>query len=421
MRPSGPCLSVTTESVGAAQVWGTLGAVGRGIGVAVIDSGIAPHPDIRNKIVAEVDFTGEGTTLDLYGHGTHVAGIIAGSGSGSDDYTGVAPGAHLINLRVLGADGLGLVSAVVEALDWAVANKDVYGIRVANLSVGAPVTQSYRDDPMAQAVRRATDAGILVACSAGNLGKTDDGTPQWGGIVAPGNSPDCLTAGAVNGQGTPERSDDVMTTYSSRGPTAIDLLVKPDLVALGNAIVSLEAEGSYLSVTYPSLHVAGEGAASYFQLSGTSMAAAVTSGTAALLLEGSADAPAIQCAHRPAADGVVRFRRGTVRAGRGKHQRAGGVRALVICRSGGIHGDRRGERTNRRSNPVAWRPWRCGNQLVKCGIEPWGWGAQLRGLRHAWVVRELRSRIPRNQGIEQAWQVKSPYEVGAYQEQAVGK
>ncbi len=224
-----------------------------------------------------------------------MAGIIAGSGAaGSGSYSGVSPGAHLINLRVLGSDGVGLVSSAIEAIDWAVAQKNVYGIQVLHLSLGGPVTQSYRDDPLAQAVHRATDAGLLVVCSAGNIGKTDDGTPQFGGIVSPGNSPHCLTVGAVNTRGTPQRSDDVMTTYSSKGSTAIDLLVKPDLVAPGNAIISLEAEGSYLAENYPSLHIAGYGAAGYFQLSGTSMATAVTSATAALLLEGPADLPALQ-------------------------------------------------------------------------------------------------------------------------------
>ena len=115
-------------------------------------------------------------------------------------------------------------------------------------------------------------------------GKTPDGTPVVGGIESPGNSPYAITVGALNTKQTPVRSDDSVATYSSRGPTPFDFTLKPDLVAPGNRIVSLEAPGSYLAVTYPDHHVA-DAATGYFQLSGTSMSAAVVSGAAALLLE----------------------------------------------------------------------------------------------------------------------------------------
>ena len=166
-------------------------------------------------------------------------------------------GADLINLRALGADGSGNTSDVIEAIDWAVAHRRQYNIRVINLSLGHPVLESYVDDPLCQAAQRAVDAGIVVVAAAGNFGKTDDGRPIVGGIVAPGNTPSVLTVGAVNTNGTAQRSDDVMATYSSRGPTAIDGVLKPELVAPGNKLVAAEAAGSYLATTYPEHVVVG--------------------------------------------------------------------------------------------------------------------------------------------------------------------
>ena len=153
----------------------------------------------------------------------------------------MAPGAHLINLRVLGADGSGKTSDALEAIDWAIENKARYNIRVMNISLGHPVIEAGGDDPLVQAVERAVAAGIVVICSAGNMGKTPDGKPLLGAINSPGNAPGAITVGALNTFNTPQRSDDQVTTYSSRGPTYLDGLIKPDLVAPGNKIVSLEA------------------------------------------------------------------------------------------------------------------------------------------------------------------------------------
>ena len=153
--------------------------------------------------------------------------------------------------------------------------------RILNLSLGAGVLESYRDDPLGQAVERAVNAGIVVVCSAGNFGKTEEGTPVIGGVTSPGNTPSALTVGAINTFGTAARSDDEVTSYSSRGPTAIDYVLKPDLVAPGNKVVSLQAPASYLATNYPERQVPG----GYLKLSGTSMSAAVVSGAAALLLE----------------------------------------------------------------------------------------------------------------------------------------
>src|SRR5205823_6618477 len=200
-------------------------------------------------------------------------------------YSGVAPGAYLVNLRVLGDDGSGSASDVIEAIDWAIDHKADYNIGVINLSLGAPVLQPYRDDPMCEAVERAVRAGIAVVAAAGNFGRLADGTAVRGGIVSPGNTPWAITVGALDTHGTAERSDDTVASYSSRGPTRYDLVLKPDLVAPGSHIVSTEAVGSLLSTNYPDHHVAGNGPNAYFQLSGTSMATGVVSGAVASLLE----------------------------------------------------------------------------------------------------------------------------------------
>ncbi|MCA1558754.1 MAG: S8 family peptidase [Acidobacteria bacterium] len=294
-------MSVTTAAVGADQVWigqagEPKGLTGHGIGVAVIDSGVGPHSALRSRIVASFDFTkSRGVGVDKYGHGTHVAGIIAGSDEGG--YAGVAPGAHIVSLRVLAADGSGETSDVIAAIDWAIENRAAYNLRILNLSLGHPVYESSRDDPLCQAVERATRAGLVVVAAAGNRGKTEDGRPVAGGIDSPANAASALTVGASNTRGTPQRSDDVMTTYSSRGPTLFDGLLKPEVAAPGNRIVAPAAPGSYLTRTYPERVVSGHGAHAYIELSGTSMAAAVVSGVTALLLESRVGKCSRTCRH----------------------------------------------------------------------------------------------------------------------------
>ena len=172
-------------------------------------------------------------------------------------FRGVAPGAHLISLRVIGADGTGKASDVIEAIDWAIKNRKRFNIRVINLSLGGPAEQSYKDDPMCEAVERAVHAGIVVVAAAGNRGKDDEGRSVHGLIESPGNDPYVITVGALNTKGTARRSDDELTTYSSKGPTAVDGLIKPDLVAPGNKIVSAEALGASLIADHPSLHTRG--------------------------------------------------------------------------------------------------------------------------------------------------------------------
>ncbi len=283
---------VRAGSPGLLGIGSINGVNGQGIGVAVIDSGVNPHPALKNKIVANVSLvTGDPSYLDAFGHGTHVAGIIAGDGSAASSVTslyngGIAPGAHIINVRVLGDDGSGLTSDVIAGIDWSIANRAKYNIRILNLSLGHRVTEPAALDPLDQAVARAVQAGLVVVAAAGNEGVADNGAPIMGGIMVPGNSPLAITVGAVNTWGTVARNDDTIATYSSRGPTQYDLAVKPDLAAPGNKIVSLEAAKSYLSRNYSSLHVAGPSTNAYFKLSGTSMATPMVSGAAALLLQG---------------------------------------------------------------------------------------------------------------------------------------
>ena len=245
---------------------------GAGVVVAVIDTGIdTRHSALKDRIVFTKDFTG-GDGLDRFGHGTHVAGLIAGAAGQTADtssYSGIAPGARLVNLRALGDDGSGTVSTVVDAIDWAVDHQRDLRIRVINLSLGAPVLQPYRDDPLCEAVERAVAAGMIVVTAAGNQGRTADGKTVLGSITSPGNSPYTITVGALDTHGTSQRSDDTVAAFSSRGPTRYDLIIKPDLAAPGVHVVSTEAADSYLARTYADRHVAGSGSNGYLSLSGT--------------------------------------------------------------------------------------------------------------------------------------------------------
>ena len=264
---------------------------GRGVGVAVIDSGISSHAALSGKVVASVNFaTGETTTTDGFGHGTHLAGIIAGVSNWGPTplfKSGVAPGSHLVNVRVLNRQGVGYTSDVIAGLQWVKANRTRYAIRVVNLSLGHPIAEPCFFDPLCLAAEDAVKSGLIVVASAGNNGKDAEGRQVLGSITTPGNAPSVITVGALNTWNTSWGSDDTVTSYSSRGPTRFDMLMKPDVVAPGNKIVSLEAAGSYLAAQYPSLHVAGSGTNAFRMMSGTSMAAAMVSGGVALLLESS--------------------------------------------------------------------------------------------------------------------------------------
>ena len=298
----------THEAINADAVW-SLGYSGAGIGVAVIDSGINPVQDLadasgKSRIVYNQSFVASelSTVTDAYGHGTHVAGLIAGNGATSagkhDYYTiqGVAHNVNLINLRVLDENGAGTDSQVIAAIHQAIALKSTYNIRIINLSIGRPIWESYTQDPLCQAVEQAWKAGILVVVSAGNQGRNlSANTEGYGTVEAPGNDPYVLTVGAVNTVNTIAITDDVMASYSSKGPTFVDQIAKPDLVAPGNLVTSLLANTSNLQQENPSFYTPigfyqanGNGSKpsnAYMPLSGTSMAAGVASGAAALLLQ----------------------------------------------------------------------------------------------------------------------------------------
>ncbi len=229
----------TARAIGARWVTDTMGFDGSGVGIATIDSGVtAFHPDLDGRVAQFVDFvSAQPLAYDDYGHGTHVAGIISGNGRSSNgERRGIAPGAHLVVLKALDAAGNGYTSTVIAALDYAIAHRAEYNIRVINLSVAAGVYESYLKDPLTLAAKRAVDAGIVVVAAAGNNGRTPDGRAEYGGIASPGNAPWVLTVGAANLMGTVERDDDVVAGFSSRGPSPIDHVVKPDLVAPGVGI-----------------------------------------------------------------------------------------------------------------------------------------------------------------------------------------
>ena len=295
-------VAIVNKVTSAETVWagtrGLLGLVstpgytGEGIGVAVVDSGIADHAAVSSRVVARVNLVSSepGVTGDPFGHGTHVAGLIGGSttaaGSVTNAYAGgTAPRVHFADVRVLGANGGGYTSDVIAGIDWTIANAGRYNLRVINLSLGHPVAEPSATDPLCRAVARAVSSGLVVVVSAGNQGRTAQGAPVLGGITSPGNSPFAITVGALDMNDTLDRGDDRVSPYSSRGPTKYDFAVKPDVVAPGANMVSAENPQSWLSTRFPSWHVAGTGRNAYFRLSGTSMSTAVVSGGVALLLD----------------------------------------------------------------------------------------------------------------------------------------
>lgn len=278
------------------------GLDGRGVGIALIDTGVQLHDDLTRSRpdpgLVEVEIVGrERGFADYYGHGTHVAGILNGTGLDSSGpasfrtFRGLAPGARLISLRALNPDGTGTTTDVLRAIDWVILHRKQYDIRVLNLSLGHPVYESYATDPLCRAVRAAVNAGVVVVVAAGNQGQVGSG---FGTILSPGNEPSAVTVGAMDDSRTVAREDDVLARFSARGPSLIDHVVKPDLVAPGAFIVSLRARGAWIDTAHPET-VLPAGAyrtdgdptrqGDYMVLSGTSLAAPMVSGAAALMLQ----------------------------------------------------------------------------------------------------------------------------------------
>ena len=272
--PAGQPSSVYPQTVKARQVLQS-GTTGSGVTVAVLDSGVASDPDLANRILASVNFADPRSAADPGGHGTHVAGIIAGNGASSNgEFGGIAPQANIVDVRVLGASGSGRVSSVVRGIEWVLAHRTVYNIRVINLSFGAPALASYRADPFSAAVEIAWRRGLAVVVAAGN------GGPGRDTVLSPGVDPYVITVGATDDRGTSGRDDDVFAWFSAWGSNP-----KPDLVAPGRRIVSLRVPGSTLDTLYPSRIVTAQNGATYFTLTGTSMSTGVVSGVAALSLQ----------------------------------------------------------------------------------------------------------------------------------------
>jgi serine protease AprX len=239
----------------------------------VIDSGIFPHADLKDRIVGWVDFAeGKKKPTDKYGHGTHVAGLAAGSGQKSGGaIKGVAPEANLVGVRI------GSIADAIKALNWVIENKDELNISVVNMSLGDIPSKGWKNDPWAQATHRAIDAGLVVVVSAGNEG------PEPRTIATPGILPAAITVGAVDDSGTLDPADDQLTRFSSRGPS-LDGLGKPDVVAPGKRIFGpLSPSSSFDVPTFP------KAAGGYFAISGTSQATPLVAGLAALLKQANPD------------------------------------------------------------------------------------------------------------------------------------
>ncbi len=276
--------STYVKAIGADQLWNEFPYIrGNNVTVAVVDSGIAPHPDLkdyygRSRVLAHVNFVPNSTVPDdFYGHGTHVAGTIAGSGESSNDaYKGVAPEANLVDVRVTDDYGMGNTSNVVAGLQWIYDNRAKYNIKVANLSLNSTIPESYHVSALDAALEVLWFNRITVVVSAGNQGKEK--------LYPPANDPFVITVGAMRDQGTATISDDQLATFSAYGLTS-DGFVKPDLVAPGQDIVSLLASDDMtLKLTLPLNSITGYNNR-YFKMSGTSMASAVVAGSVALLLE----------------------------------------------------------------------------------------------------------------------------------------
>ncbi|HVU73830.1 MAG TPA: S8 family serine peptidase [Mycobacteriales bacterium] len=264
------------RSTKASSLW-SAGGYGQGVGVAVVDTGISPSADVTGRVVYGPDLSGEGSLIDTFGHGTVMGGIIGGDGSqsasGGHPYTGLAPKSTLISVKTAGANGATDVTTVLQALNWVSAYASQYNIRVLNLSWGLNSTQSYLLDPVDYAVERLWNQGIVVVVSAGNQGPTN------GTITTPGSDPMVLTVGAYDDKANSTLSDDVVSQWSSEGPTA-DLVSKPDIITPGRTIIATRSHASTIEQENPQALI-GDG---YIKGSGTSQAAAVTSGVVADLL-----------------------------------------------------------------------------------------------------------------------------------------
>ena len=290
-------LYTTTVQTGAQAYW-QAGYTGKGIDVAVIDTGSAPVPGLAGagKIVNGPDLSFESQApnlryLDTYGHGTHMAGIIAGRGDAAvsgrypgdtANFLGMAPDARIVSVKVADAMGAADVSQIIAAIDWVVQNKTTGGlnIRVLNLSFGTNTTHPYSIDPLCHAVEAAWRKGITVIAATGNAGYYM--TPGGAGLTSPARDPYVISVGATDTMKTLTTNDDQVASFSSSGVVGTGGTKNPDLVAPGRSIISLAVPGSYIDQTYGATGAVTGG---FMRGSGTSQATAVMSGAAALVLQ----------------------------------------------------------------------------------------------------------------------------------------
>jgi len=271
-------MPLVNRTIGADSM-ANLGYNGKGVGVALIDTGVVSVPGLTSgNVVNGPDLSLDNPSAQLeyadgFGHGTHMAGIIAGNDGTSTGYKGVAPGATLLNVKVGATDGAVDVSQVIAGIDWVVQHRNDNGmnVRVINLSYGTDGAQSYQLDPLAAAVEHAWKAGIVVVVAGGNNGTN---IPS---LDNPATDPYVISVGADDPSGTASSYDDTIPQFSSRGSAARHV----DIVAPGQSIVSLRDPGSYIDTEYPAAVVNTR----FFKGSGTSQAAAVVSGAVALLLQ----------------------------------------------------------------------------------------------------------------------------------------
>jgi serine protease AprX len=294
--PQGPEVSTLRLSLGlSAGSAGNLvpGVVnGTGVGVALVDSGIYPGADFAGRIKGFYDYTKLGrsnqpTQPDPYddlGHGTHIAGLIAGSGAATNYmFQGVAPNANLVVFKVLDKNGAASTSTVIAAIEYIIAHRRTLGVQIINLSLGKPITAPAKFDPLVQAVEQASARGLIVVVAAGN------GGPGYGSVNSPANAPSAVSVGVADGKTTVTRSDDYVRSFSSRGPTWYDGFAKPDVVAPGVNLFSDASPGSTLVTStnpvFPQQTVEG---VNLLDLSGSSMSAAVATGVLALEVDANA-------------------------------------------------------------------------------------------------------------------------------------
>lgn len=269
-------LNTAMPTLGVDKLW-EQGYTGKGVTIAIVDTGIYPHPDFEGRIVGFRDEINQRTeAYDDQGHGTHVAGDAAGTGKASDGkFKGPAFDANLVGIKVLDENGSGYDSGIISGIQWMVENKDALNIRVFNMSLGGTIGSPYQEDPLAMAVEETVKKGVIACIAGGNEG------PGKSTIGTPGNAPSAITVAAFDDRNTVDRADDKIARFSSRGPTSFDKLDKPDIMSPGVNITAPNSPGSQLDQEASIPHVGRE----YITISGTSMATPILAGIVANLVQ----------------------------------------------------------------------------------------------------------------------------------------